>query len=823
MSRTRTHVSRRTPASLHQGAALAGRALAGLALAAIAALAAACSDSADPSGSHTDQTPPTVSVAAGTASADTTLGFTVDAHDNLGLLQVHAQVSGPGFSGSFDTTFTSTVTQVTIPYEIGVPTSVPMGTQVMVVAYAVDGAHNSSAPDTAYLVTGNAGPTLAVVTSPTSGDSAVVGFSIGVSLSGKTPNKVRALGYIASGVWASERRDSVVYTSPLKDSIAVDTTLSLDGASTGTLTITPFVRDSNKVLALGAPVTVTVISAASANTVPVVDFGLTKRIEVTDTIHVEARDLAGIRWLGYEVRNLASDPNTFFAADSFQVAGNKTPALHTFAMKLNISDLPKDVEVRGFARNTNGTRAYALLDDGSTRGDTVTVVAGVTQGLPFGGAIADALYHPPTDRLYLTNIDRNEIEVFDLADSTFKTPIITGSRPWGITAWPVDRSGTMGDTLLVANSGGTSIDYIDASAGAEIMRYALPNIVAYSVTTKLSETTGQPIQVRTVYDFSDRPQYVAATCTGSTAPGSPCGDVILVYSTTPTPGQTKPFPNQGTVRWENLTRRTSHLFFEHAMGQSDGRSDTLAVDRFAAQGFGVDSALVPASQQAVDGSGNTITYSVVFRIPDLAFRDTTFARNSGNFRRVVIGEGGPVLGSRALMYDVTAGFAQNFPGTATPLPTPVVDLGISRPTAVTDFIANTFARVGGVAINFDGELAAIRGDSTYIVDRDLRLQGLLQTSSANPGFDFHPANAGIGPATSPAGSRVGFAASDKPEIQVYDTYTYRNCMSIPTRDPIIGPIKAATRAGSTDVVLVGATARGVVLVTITAAQLATCQ
>ena len=31
----------------------------------------------------------------------------------------------------------------------------------------------------------------------------------------------------------------------------------------------------------------------------------------------------------------------------------------------------------------------------------------------------------------------------------------------------------------------------------------------------------------------------------------------------------------------------------------------------------------------------------------------------------------------------------------------------------------------GVAINFDGALGAVRGDSTYLIDATLRLQGLL--------------------------------------------------------------------------------------------------
>ena len=139
----------------------------------------------------------------------------------------------------------------------------------------------------------------------------------------------------------------------------------------------------------------------------------------------------------------------------------------------------------------------------------------------------------------------------------------------------------------MANSGGTNISYIDLKSGTtgrEVFRYALPNIVAYSITTVRSQATDAPMTQRTLYDFSDRPQYLAATCNGANTPGSPCQDVIAVYSTTPTPGQSMPFPNQGTIRWENLTQRTSHFFFEQAIGQSEGRSDTLEVERFAAAG-----------------------------------------------------------------------------------------------------------------------------------------------------------------------------------------------------------------------------------------------
>jgi len=128
---------------------------------------------------------------------------------------------------------------------------------------------------------------------------------------------------------------------------------------------------------------------------------------------------------------------------------------------------------------------------------------------------------------------------------------------------------------------------------------------------------------------------------------------------------------------------------------------------------------------------------------------------------------------------------------------------------LTDFIANTFARVHGVGINFDGELDAVKGDSTYLFDHSLRLQGILQSRPSGGGLDFHPRNTGSN--STPLRTRLAFVASNEPVIDVFDSYCYRKIATIPIRDPIIGPVRATVRPNGQPV-LVGATRRGVTLV-----------
>jgi hypothetical protein len=789
----------------------AGRA----AFAALAALIlAACGEAENGTDPFSDTGRPTVDALRSDAEGnDTTVSFNVVARDNLGIKYVSVSLTGNGVNGLAVDTIRTAMTEFTKQYNFPVSSSIPPGTSVLVVATAMDGAGNLSVADSLRVSVGNLREPAVYITSPRTNTAVVIGKSVVLSISGGHALKVRAIGYTTSGVYTTT--DSVAFTSPLRDSVSVLDTLTVpDTTDAGPLTVTPFVVDSvSEQRTLGDPITINVQTHATANTRPLVGFGLTPRIEVTDTMHVEASDATGIATLGYEVRSFEA-PNAVISADSLISTGNFTSLPATFQFRLPVTTFPTRVLVSAFATNTNGVREYALVGS-ATRQDTVVVVAGVTRPLPNGGRVADAYYHARKDRMYLTNLERNTLEVFSLTDSSFKEPIIVGSRPWGLTPWPRDRAGEVGDTLLVANSGGTNVSYVNlngAGSGREVYRYPLPNIFVYSVTSTKSALTGEIMQQRTIYDFSDRPQFIAATCVGDSIPSTVCGDVKLVYSTTPTGGQSKPFEGKGTVRWENLMTHKSHFFFEHAMGQGEGRSDTLAIDRYAAQGVGIDEPLLREKHYAINGT-DTLEYSVIARLEALGFRDTTHVRNSANFRRSIVGEGGPVLGSRAVMYDVVPGFESTFTLGATTYTWDMqfLDNGVSSAYDVSDYVANTFASVKGVSINFDGSLSAIRADSTYLVDPTLRLQGLLQTSGGNAGFDFHPRNTGL--MSADLLTRLAFAASSEPQIEIYDTHCYQRVSAVPVRDPIIGPIKSAVRPNG-QIVLIGATTKGATIVSL---------
>lgn len=743
--------------------------------------------------------------AAPDAMTDSTIGWNAALTDNVGIYRASFHLSG-GVTDSVFVRFTDSQTARGVRPIYQLPLGTPKGTRIHITGVVRDGAGNTQASDTLEVIVGLTRAPSVSITIPRTGSLAVVGRGVPITVVAQTGVRLRVVGLSIKG--AMTRTDSMVSLSPLPDSLTFVDTLNIPtDADTGTVTITPFLMDSLKQRTLGRPITLTIRPPTASTTPPTVTFSTSRRIEATDTVGVRASDPTGIRLLGYELRDPSS--GALILSDSVIAISTLTEQHQTLRLNLGSIVAPRTLLLSTFAVNGNGIRGAARLETGTVRSDTVLLIQGVTRVLPQGGQVADAIYHPRQNRLYLTNVTGNRVEVFNLADSSFKDGIIVGSRPWGIAAWPRNRAGDLSDTLLVANSGGTTIRYVNVAKNVESYRYALPNILLYTVKTIQRATTGTRIQQRTMYDFSDRPEFIATTCHGA---NGGCTEVLMMYSTTPTLGQSSPFANAGTARWENLTARTSHFMFEHAMGQAVGTADTVEIVRYAAQGVGRDSTLVPAAQFARDPfSAEVDSVSYTINLPLIGFRDTTFVRNSGDFHRAIFGEGGIVKNSRALMYDTDAGFVTLRPR-GFPLPTPSVDRGVSRAGDVSDFIANTSTSVRGVSINFDGRLAAVRADSTYIIDPTLRLQGLLQTVGGNAGFDFHPKNTGY--KSTPSSTRLAFAASASPVIEIYDTWCYAKVGEVQVRDPIIGPIKVAS-SSTGGLVLVGATKYGVVMVGVT--------
>lgn len=785
----------------------------GAVLVLLAASVAACTEQRFPLGFETDISSPTVQVvktAGDTINVADGIKFSVRARDNLGLKNVTLSLTG-ALTETRDTTFRTAVTEVEIPVDIQLPSGSVAGGTLVIRATATDGRGNAaSATDSVFLL--NLAALLVSVTQPPPGQITGPGVQLPIQVRATQSSGVRRVGYTVYG--AISAADSASF--PLPDTAVFNDTLLVPvGAPAGDFFIQGFAVDSAGRRASSNVVTVTIQQVLVDTIPPRVSFTVGKRVEVGDTIVVTGSDPSGIVRLGWVARDTTAAGNVV-ASDSFALATPISPATRSFRLTLPQGILGQAIKISAFAVDGAGNRGEARLAGDTTvvRQDTVLAVFGVTRALPQGGRIADAVYNPNRNEVYLTNIANDRLEVFRIADTSFGSPgvLARGSQPWGIALWPRDTvSGANADTVVVANSGGTNLSIVNVAVSPprEVRRHALPTFRVFKIKTVINDA-GFPEPEITEFHFADRPQYVGTVCrspTGNCTGG--VGDVIAVYSTTPTRGQSDPFPRRASLRWEKLTNPgapESHFFWEHAGVQATSQSsDTLGI---------------VVRRGAVETELLSYLCGRIVTITELAFLDTTFVRNSGNFSRVLVGEGGrgdfALAFARVLTFDANAGVMAtcvDTAGVARPLN---LDNGVSPDLEVRNFITNTAVSVKSIATNFNGTTNLIRADSIYVIDRFLRLQGLIPVGGTNFGMDLNfnhnfDAKNELSPTGVSPNERVVFAASAQAAIDVYDTYFYSKITSIPIRDPITGPLRVA-RLPSGEQILVGVTARGVVTV-----------
>jgi hypothetical protein len=833
-----------------------GRAVAVLCGSCVLALAGwACESARNPGGFQQDLVPPVISLTTGSgngelaAAPDTQviangLAFTVNATDNLALNDIRLTFSG-GFIDTTDTIFANqTLSKVTLPISFSSSRlGSGAGGRIQIIGRATDGAGNY-AEDTLFIFLTNPQALIVTLVSPGALALASAGKYVPIEVIATQLSGIQRVGWVIGGVagQTAVRGDSVSSGAPpLPTSVDFVDSVLVTG-TTGTFTVTGFAVDSGTRRGASATVLVTIQSVATDVTPPRIEQTVALRAESTDSITVHATDPSGITRIGFVIKDTLG---AVIGGDSLNFAGNSTDISRRFSLKLlGITKFPTRVVVQAFAidgattpnRGVTGASFTVPSPTGPARADTVTIVAGITRALPFGGTIGDAIFNAHanggTGELYLTNTALSRVEVFQVANSSFVASGIptAGPQPWGIALWPRDTLGNYGDSIVVADAGGTEMSILDVVTRRLKWRQDLPN---YSIEKyKVLNVGGIFTAQITLYDLSDRPQYIATVCRVGPAPLCNADSIYVLYSTTPTVSSTSPFNGKGTLRMEKLintnlltfpadtTRLFGHFFWEIGGVNASNTTDTLRVVLRRGLPYNQTSVILSAC------AGVTIDFQT------FGLGDSTYARNSGNFTHGFFGEGGNASNTyrRAMGYTTKQRLRQGPAQTCATSPAAPggpqdagnfdLDFGMSPAVDVSDLISNTGVKIASIATNFNGGTNMVRADSIYIFDEGLRLKGLAAMPSGVFGMDMnynHDFLAGQGGTPGTSGgvrdstNRVVFAADASGNIRVFDTFFYSQIGSIPVRDPIIGPLRVAKDALGNQL-LFGVTQRGLVMV-----------
>ena len=615
-----------------------------------------------------------------------------------------------------------------------------------------------------------------------------------------------------------------VVTSPLLAAMSVDTVYNIPANTQigTTITFVGVARDGRGQFG-NAVSRRFIIERQPGDTLgPLVRQTVSTRLEDSSTFTVRAEDLGRVRRLGYRVTTAGG-----LHIDSGSVVRTtnlSTIDTHQFHIRFAPQYRGQTVVIYTFADDTTGNRGYSVasnvtvpqMNAANARTDRPLLVYGRTFALPTGGSGADVAVDETRRVAYVSNFAQNRLEAWDFNNSasiTRLSPVLVGSQPWGMAL----EIG--GNRLLVANSGGTNLDVIDLNSRTLAQRYSTPNARLWYINETVNPSDGTVKYTGEIYDYSDRPQYVAMSANGniyfSTRPTATAPEGTIRRIDPDIPGELEqiwqygdesPIGQYSIVNADNVEIYVGVVTDEleicdHVVGAAPA---TLCV-----RGRNADSLAAALRLAGGDAVAERVTAA------SLALTDTTFVAVGGDRNWVAFGEGNTISAPGRIM------MVHDPLGSTTLDATP----GIS----VRDLTDNASDRVTGVAINSNSSTVGVHGAEAYFAEISddfrfqLRLQGKFATSGTGSGIAFHPLNDGTSSDLNQR--RVSFVAAGEPKVQIIDSYFFRMRGELELRTPLHGPLRAVTptaaeTAAGISVKLFGLSADGLVIIDVRASDIA---
>jgi hypothetical protein len=627
--------------------------------------------------------------------------------------------------------------------------------------------------------------------------------------------------------------DTTLKIDPSQRSVDTVVVLTVPSNAKGSLQLQASARSVNQDSAVSNPAVLEVLAASQDVAAPSVTFSVANRAasEVTDSVSVTVkatdstkvasvgltvvpshRKLTGTQTLPVLSLTSASDSATFrFTLQQLGVVEQSD----TSTVRLEVTAFATDTAGNCGAATVPGTPLSEACLPGSP---TLTGHAGsitdllLVRGTTVVPAVkSDTLADLATDgkRVFVSNFSRNRIEVMPVTGSAFTDSIAGASAPWGLAV------GNNGDTLYVANNGGTNISVVSLPALSQVRLLQIPDVHLYSITYDVkTDSVSEVVD----FEYSDHPQYIAQIASGQ-----------LLYSTSPTPTR-----SDGTVRIfdpkKDLTYefgRASEIFTGYAtdeIGQGvvvnaldaalSGSSRLYVCPRRLHSNQTDPGCITLTATAAADSltklrlAGLSDTrLELGTDIETVGLTDTTFVAVSGDHSTVAFGEGGVNPGRIFQFRDVGGQL-------------------VGSTTETRDLVGNAAERVIGLGLNADGSLGMARFDKVYFFDQNLRQQGSASAGIPAGGGAMDPRNSGY-PGND--GYRRAFSSgvdgNGRAFVDILNTARFNTVKRVYIRDRVIGgliavPVSASDpESGTLALRLFAITGSGVVQVELTPADL----
>jgi hypothetical protein len=676
---------------------------------------------------------------------------------------------------------------------------------------------------------------------PLASDSATAAAGLTVKLQATHPIGVAKLGFRMQSApgWITPL-DTIItqsYTPSGKDVTMTATVMvPANAPSKGLITITPISVDVDGQEGSTAPLVIAVRVGAPPG--PVVTQNIPARLEVIDSISVTASG-NGLTYVGFEMRD---QTGAVVKRDSV-AQGTPYPSavVNNLGVSLGASIQGKKLAVVSFAYDMGGRIGYSVPagitasqpNPAAAYVDSTLIVFGRTYSVPATrtGTIADVVVDRNRGNVFLSNLSAGRLEVWQQATKAFDpTGVFVGSEPWGMT---LSRTAPSGDTLYVANSGGTNLSrvYIGAATPSGMKEDLANRIVTrisllYKVTESRDAATGK-IRLSIIGPklFSDRPQYVQQSVAGriylSTRPTSAAsaGTIRYLEPSAPAPDQRfiLAFASPGGDANSYLIANIDGASITPAPANSTANDALTLCDH--ASGSTLDPVCFTSDQGILATVNGLRTLQPLTDMDaqanldenSIGLTDTTYAAASTNGEWIAFGEGHKAPFARVFLLRDNGSVPNRYTYASPSL-------------NVADLVNNASDQLFGVALDKNGNMLGVHGIDSYFATVaqpfTQRLQGTSSTFDVGAGIAFHPDADGT---NTPMASRLAFVASNNGQVDMVDVAYFTSRGNLTTKLNLTGPLRASLPFPGDDPAIVlklfGVSSKGLVVIDVTAADI----
>ena len=346
------------------------------------------------------------------------LDVTVNASDNAAIQSIVTSVVVDGSVLRADSVGNASGSNTVVRTSKVQLSGVRSGQSIIIRATVIDAGGNRASDEVTAVAFDPAIPKVQILNPE---PAVIAGGTYTFSVQGIDTLGIGKIGYRSSGPSALTRSDSSLFSVPLpkNDTVTFSFTVPSSVSVGSSFTVEPFAENRDALRGIGPAVTVFVVAPGADSQSPLVFQTIPPRMESGDSLDLTARDPDGLlKAIGFVVKD---STGLQVASVEFPISTPAQQVVRRVAWNVDTGLRGRGLFVIGYAVDQANHKGYAVpngatipvASEALAKRDPTVFAFGHTTPLPVGSLGADIAVDTTRNRVYVSNINKNQLEAFD--------------------------------------------------------------------------------------------------------------------------------------------------------------------------------------------------------------------------------------------------------------------------------------------------------------------------------------------------------------------------------------------------------------------------